>query len=134
MTSEYCPARFGASDRLIPSAPWHIVQFSAKVPPRPTASLGPPFAIERSSTTLVETTPALTFSLLSVHLDGTPAARQMLFHRPCAEKSLCTEGNQTKPTSIDTTVSATSAERLQRSQGLLHEYMPCSRIIGSQSE
>ncbi len=37
----------------MPCAPWHIVQFSAKVAPRPTASLLPARAMLRSSTTLV---------------------------------------------------------------------------------
>jgi hypothetical protein len=54
-TSGYCPARLGASEPLSPCAPWHIVQLSASVAPRPTASLPLARAIERSRTTSVDT-------------------------------------------------------------------------------
>jgi hypothetical protein len=71
----------------------------------------------------------------ALHVAGTPAARQMLFHRPCAEKSPWTAGSNKKPTSSEATVSTTSHTRLRRNQALAQEYMPgsCSFITGSRS-
>src|SRR6186713_707774 len=116
-TSGNWPARFGEFDWLAPCAPWHIVQFSASVPPRPTASLLPARPIAGSSTTLVDI--GVAFAAAPVDHDaGTPAARQIAAHNPCAVKSWCIDGSTTKPTSIDTSAIAISEPTLQRNQGL----------------
>src|SRR6476661_1526120 len=106
-TSEYWPARFGALEVLMPWAPWHIVQFRARVAPRPTEAVPPTRAMLRSSTTLVACGTIFASAAPPDQAVGTPAARQMLAQRPCAEKSPGTDGSHTKPTSKDTTVSIT---------------------------
>jgi hypothetical protein len=67
---------------------------------------------------LVDNGPAFT-AAAPAHDDGTPAARQMLAHSPCAVKSPCTDGSTTKPTSTDASVSPISDPTLQRNHGLL---------------
>src|SRR6478672_5355162 len=118
-TSGYCPARLGASEPLCPWAPWHIVQLSASVAPRPTASLPLGRAIERSRTTSVDTGWASrAASVAEPHVEGAPAARQMLAQSPCALKSACADGSQRKPTPIAPTVRATRTPTLVRTHGL----------------
>src|SRR6478752_10821150 len=133
-TSGYWPARFGASEPLIPCAPWHIVQLSASVAPRPTASLPLARAIDRSRTTSVDTGGAArAASVAAAQLEGAPAARQMLAQSPCALKSACADGSQRKPTSIATTVRATRTPTLVRTHGLRDDIAPGSSITGSRS-
>src|SRR3954468_12393245 len=116
-TSGYWPARFGALDSLMPRAPWHIVQFSASVAPWPTDAPLPGRAMLRSRTTSVDCGGVGPVGA-DDQLPGTPAARQMPAHRPCAVKSPCTDGSQTKPISSDASVSPTSETTLQRTHGL----------------
>src|SRR4029453_17402733 len=127
-TSEYCPARLGASESVWPRAPWHMVQLSARVAPRPTESVFEGVAIDLSSTTSVEVESAFPPDA-ALQVVGTPAARQMVAQSPSAEKSGWTEGSHTKPTSSDTKVRTASDRTLQRNQALLQENMPSSLCI-----
>ena len=89
MTSGYWPARLGELPSLRPCAPWHMLHcWTAMVPPRPAASPAPARPMAGVITTLVMRASGLGHSFSRVvHSLGTPAARQMLSHRPLALKS-----------------------------------------------
>ena len=105
----------------MPCAPWHIVQFSASVAPRPTASAAPARAIGRSSTTFVEPAARLRAAVRSPpqaagHAGGAADARPQALRR----RSRCaTTAASTKPTARSaTTVSTSSAITLRRNHGV----------------
>ncbi len=58
----------------------------------------------------------------------------MLAQSPWALKSACADGSQRKPTSMATTVRATSTPTLPRTHGLRQDIAPGSAITGSRSE
>jgi hypothetical protein len=91
------------------------------------------FAISGTSTTLVEITGAF-WSLLSSHELGTPAARQMLSHKPWARKSACADGRRPKPISIEAIVKAVSAATLIHVHLFDRAKKPLSRITVLQLE
>src|SRR3954469_20778929 len=105
MDDAYCPARFGVCDELTPRSPWHMVQRSASVAPRPTP---PPDAGSSSVVGVMTTSDTFTAEVTgalapSYHERGTPAALHIEFNRPLNRASSWAEGSQTKPTKIEKT-------------------------------
>jgi len=102
----------------LPTTPWHIEQFCvAMVAPRPID-----IASARTRRSGGSTTTSLGAGPLMLaplyQLDGTPAAPQMVAHKPRLAKALLAEGSQTKPIRMETAAMATVPPTLTVNQGL----------------
>ncbi len=107
----------------MPCAPWHIVQLSASVAPRPTASVVAGARHRSFEHHVGRTVAALPARRpLRTRSSGTPAARQMLAQSPCAREVGVHRGQPRRSRRAATrTVSTTSDTTLQRNQGLRQE-------------
>src|SRR6185312_5929874 len=132
MTAAYWPARLGEFAWLSPRAPWHIVQRSARVAPRPIDSALAPCSISDVTMTPLVLYVAGTTGSEAGASRTRPAALQMAFHTPWMRPPASSDGNQMKPTAAAATamqavIATLAVNQRSRSEKTLHSLIVQSR-------